>query len=94
MNSAAASPCSPAAQVKPRAVLIVVALAQFMVILDASVVNVALPTSDRSMPNAVVLTEYGPPAVLAWADVQMGSFPSRPRQSLTTVQPDRAQVPR
>ena len=46
------------------------------------------------MPKAAVLTKYGPPEVLAWADVQMGSFPSHPRQSLSTVQPDRAQVPR
>jgi len=34
----------PASQVNPKAVLAVVAVAQFMVILDASVVNVALPT--------------------------------------------------
>src|SRR6266513_3125876 len=45
MHSAAAPPIRPtAAQVNPMAVLTVVAVAQFMVILDASVVNVALPT--------------------------------------------------
>ena len=44
MNSAAAPPIRPPAQVNPTAVLTVVAVAQFMVILDASVVNVALPT--------------------------------------------------
>ena len=39
----------PAAQVNPKAVLTVVALAQVMVILDASVVNVALPTIKRDL---------------------------------------------
>jgi hypothetical protein len=39
----------PAARVDPNAVLAVVAVAQFMVILDASVVNVALPTIKRDL---------------------------------------------
>ena len=42
--SAAAIPVPRPARVDPNAVLAVVAVAQFMVILDASVVNVALPT--------------------------------------------------
>jgi EmrB/QacA subfamily drug resistance transporter len=45
MPSAAAPPVSrPAARVDPNAVLAIVAVAQFMVVLDATVVNVALPT--------------------------------------------------
>ena len=39
----------PATRVDPNAVLAVVAVAQFMVILDASVVNVALPTIKRDV---------------------------------------------
>src|SRR6266480_2598355 len=39
----------PTAQVNPNAVLAVVAVAQFMVILDATVVNVALPTIQRDL---------------------------------------------
>jgi hypothetical protein len=43
--SAAAAPTSrPAARVNPNVVLALVALAQFMVVLDGTVVNVALPT--------------------------------------------------
>src|SRR3954454_6469136 len=43
--SAAASPVPrPAPRVEPNAVLALVAVAQFMVVLDATVVNVALPT--------------------------------------------------
>ena len=43
--SAAAAPAiRPTSQVNPNAVLAVVAVAQFMVVLDATVVNVALPT--------------------------------------------------
>src|SRR5438874_4730584 len=45
MTAAAAPPARRAAsRVDPNAVLAVVAVAQFMVILDASIVNVALPT--------------------------------------------------
>src|SRR5256885_3055981 len=45
MSAAAASPVShPASRVSANAVLAVVAVAQFMVILDATIVNVALPT--------------------------------------------------
>ena len=45
-RGAAARPASP---VNPNAVLAVVAVAQFMVILDATVVNVALPTIRRDL---------------------------------------------
>src|SRR5256885_9515291 len=45
MSAAAASPVShPASRVSANAVLALVAVAQFMVILDATIVNVALPT--------------------------------------------------
>jgi EmrB/QacA subfamily drug resistance transporter len=45
MPAAAATPVTrPASRVDPNAVLAVVAVAQFMVVLDATVVNVALPT--------------------------------------------------
>src|SRR4051794_11909435 len=45
MPADAALPISrPAARVDPNAVLAIVAVAQFMVVLDATVVNVALPT--------------------------------------------------
>jgi EmrB/QacA subfamily drug resistance transporter len=45
MNSAAAPPvAAPASRVNPNTVLAIVAVAQFMVVLDATVVNVALPT--------------------------------------------------
>jgi predicted MFS family arabinose efflux permease len=48
MPAAAPPPVArPASRVDPNAVLAVVAVAQFMVILDASVVNVALPTIKR-----------------------------------------------
>jgi EmrB/QacA subfamily drug resistance transporter len=44
-SAAAAAPVSrPASRVDPNAVLALVAVAQFMVVLDATVVNVALPT--------------------------------------------------
>src|SRR4249920_744865 len=48
---AAAAPIAarPASRVDPNAVLAVVAVAQFMVVLDASVVNVALPTIKRDV---------------------------------------------
>ena len=50
MPGAAAFPLRrPALQVNPNAVLAVVAVAQFMTILDASVVNVALPTIKRDL---------------------------------------------
>src|SRR5436190_22383411 len=50
MPAAAAPPVSrPASRVDPNAVLAVVAVAQFMVVLDATVVNVALPTIQRSV---------------------------------------------
>src|SRR3954465_12897843 len=49
-SSASAVPASRAAsRINPNAVLAVVALAQFMVILDATVVNVALPTIRREL---------------------------------------------
>ena len=45
MPAASAGPASrPALRINPNAVLAVVAVAQFMVILDSTVVNVALPT--------------------------------------------------
>jgi MFS family permease len=45
MPPPAAAPASrPAARVGPNAALTLVAIAQFMVVLDATVVNVALPT--------------------------------------------------
>jgi EmrB/QacA subfamily drug resistance transporter len=50
MPAVAAPPVSrPAFRVDPNAVLAVVAVAQFMVVLDASVVNVALPTIKRDV---------------------------------------------
>src|SRR3954449_6715815 len=49
-SSASAVPASrPASRINPNAVLAVVAVAQFMVVLDATVVNVALPTIQRSV---------------------------------------------
>jgi EmrB/QacA subfamily drug resistance transporter len=50
MAAAAAPPKShSAAHINPNAVLAVVAVAQFMVVLDATVVNVALPTIKRAV---------------------------------------------
>ncbi|MCW2982742.1 MAG: transporter [Conexibacter sp.] len=50
MSAAEALPgARPALRVEPRAVLALVAVAQFMVVLDATVVNVALPTIQRSV---------------------------------------------
>jgi EmrB/QacA subfamily drug resistance transporter len=50
MSAAADPPVSrPALRVDPKAVLAVVAVAQFMVVLDATVVNVALPTIKRDV---------------------------------------------
>ncbi len=50
MPTAAAPPVArPGSRVNPNAVLAVVAVAQFMVILDATVVNVALPTIKREV---------------------------------------------
>src|SRR5690349_2116236 len=50
MPTAPAAPASrPASQVNPNAVVAVVAVAQFMVVLDATVVNVALPTIQRDL---------------------------------------------
>src|SRR5712691_1957463 len=50
MPAAAAPPVPrPASRVDPNAVLLVVAVAQFMVVLDATVVNVALPTIKRDV---------------------------------------------
>jgi MFS family permease len=50
MSAAEAIPAArPAARVDPRTVLVLVAAAQFMVVLDATVVNVALPTIQRSV---------------------------------------------
>src|SRR3954465_7517170 len=49
-SSASAVPASrPASRINPNAVLAVVAVAQFMVILDSTVVNVALPTIRREL---------------------------------------------
>jgi MFS family permease len=70
MPAATAAPASrPAARVNPNAVLALVAVAQFMVVLDATVVNVALPTiqgdlgfSEQSLSwvlNAYTLTFGG-----------------------------------
>src|SRR5690348_11913037 len=47
--SAAASPAGTRSRVSPNAVLALVAVAQFMVVLDATVVNVALPTVQRAL---------------------------------------------
>src|SRR5438477_12456251 len=47
--SAAASPARTRSRVSPNAVLTLVAVAQFMVVLDATVVNVALPTIKRDL---------------------------------------------
>src|SRR5437016_9785070 len=47
--SAAASPAGTRSRVSPNAVLTLVAVAQFMVVLDATVVNVALPTIKRDL---------------------------------------------
>src|SRR5256714_12374331 len=44
-----AAPSRPTSRVNPNAVLAVVAVAQFMVILDGTVVNVALPTIQRHL---------------------------------------------
>ena len=49
MPAAAAPLPRPASRVDPNAVLAVVAVAQFMVVLDATVVNVALPTIQRDV---------------------------------------------
>src|ERR1700735_2643189 len=50
MSASSAAPSHrPASRVNPNAVLAVVAVAQFMVILDATVVNVALPTIRRHL---------------------------------------------
>src|SRR4051812_23344272 len=49
-SSAPTAPAShPASRINPNAVLAVVAVAQFMVILDSTVVNVALPTIRREL---------------------------------------------
>src|SRR5438067_3337421 len=49
-SSPLAAPASrPASRINPNAVLAVVAVAQFMVILDSTVVNVALPTIRRDL---------------------------------------------
>src|ERR687888_622675 len=50
MPAASADPAScSASRINPNAVLAVVAVAQFMVILDSTVVNVALPTIQRDL---------------------------------------------
>src|ERR1700721_252393 len=50
MSASSAAPSRPlVSRVNPNAVLAVVAVAQFMVILDATVVNVALPTIRRHL---------------------------------------------
>jgi MFS family permease len=50
MSASSPAPSRPrASRVNPNAVLAVVAVAQFMVILDATVVNVALPTIRRHL---------------------------------------------
>jgi 3-methyladenine DNA glycosylase/8-oxoguanine DNA glycosylase len=50
MSAAEAFPAAgPAPRVDPRTVLVLVALAQFMVVLDATVVNVALPTIQHAV---------------------------------------------
>jgi MFS family permease len=47
--AAAPSVPRPVLRVGPNAVLAIVAVAQFMVVLDATVVNVALPTIEREL---------------------------------------------
>src|SRR5437016_3033660 len=50
MDAAAARlPARPALRVDPNAVLAIVAVAQFMVVLDATIVNVALPTIQKDV---------------------------------------------
>src|SRR5437763_17043827 len=50
MDAAAARlPARPALRVDPNAVLAIVAVAQFMVVLDATIVNVALPSIQRDV---------------------------------------------
>src|SRR2546425_8133184 len=49
MSTAAAPPVRLASRVDPNTVLAIVAVAQFMVVLDATVVNVALPTIKRDV---------------------------------------------
>src|SRR3989440_8939367 len=49
MSAAAAPVPRPVSRVDPTAVLALVAVAQFMVVLDATVVNVALPTIQSSL---------------------------------------------
>src|SRR5438477_12196219 len=49
MSAADPSVSRTASRVDPNAVLAVVAVAQFMVVLDATVVNVALPTIKRDV---------------------------------------------
>jgi EmrB/QacA subfamily drug resistance transporter len=50
MSATSSAPASrPASRINPNAVLAVVAVAQFMVILDSTVVNVALPTIRREL---------------------------------------------
>jgi EmrB/QacA subfamily drug resistance transporter len=49
MEASAAAPAASRLRVDPKAVLALVAVAQFMVVLDATVVNVALPTIKRDV---------------------------------------------
>jgi EmrB/QacA subfamily drug resistance transporter len=70
MSAAASSVARPASRVDPNAVLAVVAVAQFMVILDASVVNVALPTIKRD----VGFSEQGLSWILNAYTLMFGGF--------------------
>ena len=49
MSAISATSARPASRVNPNAVLAVVAFAQFMVVLDATIVNVTLPTIKRDL---------------------------------------------
>ena len=70
-TTAPAVPASrPAARVNPNAVLAVVAVAQFMVILDSTVVNVALPTIQRHLG----FSEQSLPWVLNAYTLMFGGF--------------------
>ena len=72
MSSAAPAVPAPrlAARVNPNAVLAVVAVAQFMVVLDATVVNVALPT----IRNDVGFSEQSLSWVLNAYTLMFGGF--------------------
>jgi hypothetical protein len=71
-----------ASQVNPNAVLAVVAFAQFMVILDATIVNVAVPTikgdlrfSEQSLSWPDTRVRNTKPAVAIWRSSRLSPPP-------------------